>query len=289
MFVIENTVAAVKLYMADRLGDYYTEREIYYFFKSAVCQRLNLSDADFLLASENRLSESDLLYFRSVVKRLQEREPFQYIIGETWFYDLKFKIDKRALIPRPETEELVNLIINENKQKSDLSIVDLCSGSGCITISLAKNLNVSNVVGVELSQEAIDLSKKNALLNHMNVSFLSGNILEALPLEIKENSVDILVSNPPYIPLKDKEMMEKNVLDFEPHMALFVSNENPLLFYKSIADSALRILKKSGILYCEIHEQFGEKTKDLFEAKGFKNVVLIQDLQGKDRMIKACF
>ena len=287
MFVIENTISAIKSYMQERLLGFYSEREIHYFFKKAVCQRLKLTDAEFLLASQNRLSESDLLFFRSIVKRLQDKEPFQYIIGETWFYDLLFKIDKRALIPRPETEELVDLIIKDAKEISDLKIVDLCSGSGCISISLAKNLNIKAVYGVELSQEAIDLAKKNAVLNHVSVSFLNGNVLENLPLEIEKKSVDIIVSNPPYIPLRDKEKMEKNVLDFEPHMALFVSDENPLVFYKAIAEQGLNILKDDGLIYLEIHENYGEETKKMLESKGFKKVEIIHDLQGKDRMIKA--
>ena len=275
--------------MVEKLGNYYSEREISYFFKTSVCQRLKLNDADFLLAFEHRLSESDLLFFRSIVKRLQEREPFQYIIGETWFYDFKFKIDKRALIPRPETEELVDVIVKEHKDKTELKVADLCSGSGCISIALSKNLTNSIVFGVELSQEAIDLAKKNAVINHSNVSFLSGNVLENLPLEIQEKSIDILVSNPPYIPLKDKEQMEKNVLDFEPHMALFVSDENPLLFYKAIAEHGVKFLNENGILYLEIHERFGKETKEMLETKGYKTVEIIKDLQGKDRMIKASF
>ena len=287
MFVIENTVSAIKSYMLERLSDFYSEREINYFFKKSVCQRLNLSDTEFLLASGNRLSESDLLFFRSVVKRLQDKEPFQYIIGNTWFYDLQFKCDKRALIPRPETEELVDLIIKENQNKSNLNLLDLCSGTGCIAISLAKNLKESKVIGVEFSQDAIDLSKKNALLNHVAVSFLNGNVLENLPVEIEDKSLDIIVSNPPYIPFKDKEKMEKNILDFEPHMALFVSDENPLVFYKSIAKHATYKLKNKGLLYFEIHEDYGSETKKMLEEIGFENIMILQDLQGKNRMIKA--
>ena len=287
MFVIENTVASIKSYMIDKLCDFYNEREINYFFKVAVCQRLNIDDAQFLLASKNRLSESDLLFFRNIVKRLQDREPFQYIIGETWFYDLKFKCDKRALIPRPETEELVDLIIKDHIESAGLVIADFCSGSGCIAISLTKNLKESKVIGIEFSQDAIDLSKKNALLNHVAVSFLYGNVLENLPIDIEDKSIDIIVSNPPYIPLKDKEKMEKNVLDFEPHMALFVSNENPLVFYKSIAKHATYKLKDKGLIYFEIHEDYGSETKNMLEDIGFENVIIIQDLQGKNRFIKA--
>jgi len=271
MFVIENTVSAIKSYMLERLSVFYAEREITYFFKKAVCQRLNLSDADFLLANNQRLSESDLLYFRNIVKRLLNNEPFQYIIGETWFYDLVIKCDKRALIPRPETEELVDLIIQDHLNQSNLKVLDLCSGTGCIAIALAKNLKNVSVIGVELSQEAIDLAKKNALLNHVSASFLNGNVLEVLPLEITPKSVDIVVSNPPYVPLKDKEKMEKNVLDFEPQMALFVSDREPLIFYDRIAEQASLVLKEKGFLYLEIHESFGVQTQDLLENKGFKD------------------
>jgi release factor glutamine methyltransferase len=287
MFVVENTVESIKSYMIDRLCDFYSEREINYFFKVAVCKRLNIEDAQFILASKNRLSESDLLFFRNIVKRLQDREPFQYIIGETWFYNIKVKCDKRALIPRPETEELVDLIIKENQNKSNLNLLDLCSGSGCIAISLAKNLKESKLIGIEFSQDAIDLSKKNALLNHVAVSFLYGNVLENLPVEIEDKSLDIIVSNPPYIPFKDKEKMEKNVLDFEPHIALFVSDENPLIFYKSIAKHATYKLKNKGLLYFEIHEDYGFETKKMLEEIGFENVIILQDLQEKNRFIKA--
>jgi len=287
MFVIENTVSAIKSYMLERLSDFYAEREINYFFKKAVCQRLKLSDVDFLLASNQRLSESDLLYFRNIVKRLQNSEPFQYIIGETWFYDLLIKCDKRALIPRPETEELVDLIIKDYCNILNLRVLDLCSGTGCIAIALAKNLQNATVFGIELSQEAIDLAKKNALLNQVAITFLNGNVLENLPLEVEPKSVDIVVSNPPYIPLKEKEKMEKNVLDFEPHMALFVSDRDPLMFYEKIADQANLVLKEKGQLYFEIHENFSNQTKELLESKGFENIEVLKDLQGKNRMIKA--
>jgi release factor glutamine methyltransferase len=287
MFVAENTTSAIKLYFAEKLKDFYSEREVSYFFKATVCHRLKMNDAAFLLSNNQRLFESDLLFFREVAHKLQNREPFQYILGETWFYDLKFKCDKRALIPRPETEELVDLIIKDVKEKSNLTIVDLCSGTGCIAISLAANLNNSKVYGVELSQDALDLAKKNGVLNRVSVSFLNGNVLEDLPNEILPKSVDVLVSNPPYIPLKDKEKMEKNVLDFEPHMALFVSNENPLIFYKEIAKHGLSVLKEDGVLYVEIHEEFGLQSIDLFYECGYKTVELFKDLQGKDRMIKA--
>jgi release factor glutamine methyltransferase len=287
MFVVSNTYESVKSYFFERLSEQYSEREIVFFSKEAIKKRLNFSDTDLILQKDIRFSESDLLYFRSVVKRLQNHEPFQYIIGETFFYDLLIRCDERALIPRPETEELVDWIAQSVNRNQSHEIIDVCTGSGCIALALKSVLKSSNVSATDISPEAIALAKKNAMLLGLEIHFFQDNALVDETDLFAENSVDILVSNPPYIPMKDKVSMEKNVLDYEPHLALFVSDESPLIFYQAIAKKAIRMLKSGGMLFFELHESYAEQTKELVLALGFDEVEIKQDLQGKNRMLKA--
>jgi release factor glutamine methyltransferase len=287
MFVIQNTAEAVKSYFIDRLNQLFSEREIVTFYKESLKKRLKLSDSDLLLQKDIRVSESDLLYFRSIVKRLQNQEPFQYIIGETFFYDLVIRCDERALIPRPETEELVDWVLNTLDSKSQTVIVDMCTGTGCIALALKSKLSNSKVFATDFSLEALALAKKNAMLLNLGVDFIEENALVNDSDNFEMNSLNVIVSNPPYIPMKDKSSMEKNVLDFEPHMALFVSDENPLIFYRAIAEKATSLLKPSGYLFFEIHEDYGVQTKELVESLGFDEVELKLDLQGKYRMLRA--
>ncbi len=287
MFVIQNTAEAVKMYFLERLISFYSEREITTFYKESLKKRLKLTDADLLLQKEIRLSESDLLYFRSIVKRLQNHEPFQYIIGETFFYNLTIRCDDRALIPRPESEELVDWVINSVDLNKPLEILDVCTGSGCIALALKQSLKKSMVSATDISSDALALAKKNALLNSLEVNFILDNALTNESVLFQVGSLDIMVSNPPYIPMKDKVQMEKNVLDFEPHLALFVSDETPLIFYKAIANKALLLLKSNGLLFFELHELYAEQTKQLLLDLGFDEVEIKKDLQGKSRMLKA--
>ena len=287
MFVIQNTAEAVKAYFLERLISFYTEREITTFYKESLKKRLKLTDADFLLQIEIRLSESDLLYFRSIVKRLQNQEPFQYILGETYFYDLVIRCDERALIPRPETEELVEWICNSVDKNEKLEILDVCTGSGCIALALKSILKSSNVSATDISPVALALAKKNAMLLVLDINFLQDNALVEDADLFDSNSLDLIVSNPPYIPMKEKDLMEKNVLDFEPHLALFVADETPLIFYKAIAEKALRLLKPDGCLFFELNESYAEQTKELILDLGFDEVEIKLDLQGKSRMLKA--
>jgi len=287
MFVISNTAEEVQKYFNERLKEIYSSREISTFYKASLKKRLNLTDSDLLLSKEIRLSESDLLYFRSIVKRLQNQEPFQYILGETFFYDLLIRCDERALIPRPETEELVDWILQSVDKTQNLNVLDVCTGSGCIALALKNNLKSSNVSATDISQEALALAKKNAMLLGLEIDFHQDNALIADADFFENNSLDIIVSNPPYIPMKDKEAMEKNVLDFEPHLALFVSDDAPLVFYKAIAEKAQNLLKSKGVLFFELHEEFAQQTKSLVESLGFDEVEIKLDLQGKNRMLKA--
>lgn len=287
MFVIQNTAEAVKVYFLERLISFYTEREITTFYKESLKKRLNLTDADLILLKEIRLSESDLLYFRSIVKRLQNQEPFQYVLGETYFYDLVIRCDERALIPRPETEELVDWICSSVDKNQKLEILDICTGTGCIALALKSILTLSNVSATDISLEAIALAKKNAMLLSLDIHFLQDNALIEDTDLFESNSLDLIVSNPPYIPMKEKEMMEKNVLDFEPHLALFVADETPLIFYRAIAEKAIKLLKPNAWLFFELHESYAEQTKELILDVGFHEVEIKLDLQGKSRMLKA--
>lgn len=226
---------------------------------------------------------------------LKTGKPVQYVIGETWFYGLKFKVNPAVLIPRPETEELVEWVIencqastseNPTYTKNDLSIIDIGTGSGCIAVTLANKILESKVTGLDVSSEALETAKINALLNSVGVTFVQGDILDSKAMASLDASYDVIVSNPPYITPEEKEQMHQNVLDHEPHLALFVAKERPLVFYEAIADFALTHLALGGLLFFEINEHLGKETIQMLHDKSFINIVLRKDMQGKDRMIK---
>lgn len=237
-------------------------------------------------AGDEDWSDLDIHRFHMLFKltELKNAKPIQYVIGEANFFGLKLFVNESVLIPRPETEELVEWILEDNKEiKEKLKILDIGTGSGCIIVSLAKNLN-ANSIAVDLESRAIDLAKVNALYNNVEVEFLCADILRedvSLP-----NELDILVSNPPYIRELEKNEMHANVTDYEPQNALFVLDENPLLFYERLRNLALEKLKKGGVIYVEINQYLAEETKALFERK-FKNVTLKKDMSGNYRMLKA--
>jgi release factor glutamine methyltransferase len=288
VFVQTNTIQAVKSYFKERLQDHFSENELKFMFKEAMMARLNMTASEYLLSDNNLLSESDLLFFRSVVKRLLSNEPFQYIIGKTVFFGLEIVTDSRALIPRPETEELVDWIAQEFPKNSSLLIADICAGSGCIALALKSYFSNSTVFATDISQEALQLTQENA--NYLNLSITTLLTDAKIPdsvVSIHLQNSDIWVSNPPYIPLKDKSKMLENVLAFEPHLALFVENEDPLIFYREIGKNALGNLKAGGKLFFEIHEDLSKETAGLLDVIGFVNIVMRKDLQGKMRMIKA--
>lgn len=288
MFVQSNTIKAIKSYFQERLQNMFSVSEIKLIVNQAISSRLNLSTADLILADEMRLSESDLLYLRSIVKRLQENEPMQYVFGNTVFYDLLIKCDQRALIPRPETEELVDWIVNDPSSKKANKILDLCTGTGCIALALKNQFSETKIQALDFSNGALRLARENATALHLEIEFYEIDVLNQFPDFIFEpNSYDIWVSNPPYIPLSEKALMHANVLDFEPEMALFVENEEALIFYKEIALKALAYLKSGGSLYFELNENFADQTSKLIFDLGFDAVEIKLDLQGKKRMLKA--
>lgn len=291
MFLQQNTLEGLRGYFNKSLKDQFSESEIKLMFKAFVTKRMSLTDTDFMLANgglsgvETRFSESDLLYFRSVVKRLQANEPFQYVHGRTEFYGLELICDERALIPRPETEELVDWIIESSDRGEDLDIIDICAGSGCIALALKSVLKNANVEAWELSDNALKLIEENQELTGLNVSVTR---MDALSDDYPgaDDAYDIIVSNPPYIPHADRSRMEANVLEFEPEMALFVEDDDPFIFYNKIASESLNLLVANGWLYFEIHEDFENEMISCLKNHGFVNIELRKDLQGRSRMIR---
>jgi release factor glutamine methyltransferase len=241
----------------------------------------------FLLAKDETLEKDETEQFLKIVDRLKKHEPIQYILGQTEFYGLPFYTPPGVLIPRGETEELVQWIIQENKFKEP-TILDIGTGTGCIAISLRKNIPDSMVWACDISPVCIETARKNAELNRAEVAILEYNILNRTP-EINFSELDVIVSNPPYVREFEKKQMEKNVLEYEPELALFVPNDSPLIFYERIADFALVHLKNSGKLYFEINEAFGNEYVEMLRLKGFSDIVLKKDLHGKDRMIGCSF
>lgn len=215
--------------------------------------------------------------------QLKTGKPVQYVLGETTFYNCKIKLDSSTLIPRPETEELVDLIITENKDYTG-EIIDIGTGSGCIAIALALNLPGSNVTGTDISEEAISVARENATLNNAAVSFLKDDILS--PNLLTSVKAGLIVSNPPYVRISEKGAMSKNVLDFEPHNALFVSDSDPLVFYIAILKLAENIMLPGGILYFEINEAMGHSLSKVMESSGYSDVRIIHDINNKERIVK---
>lgn len=290
MFVKTNTVEAIKAYINEKLTDRFSLSEIKLMSNELIKARLNLSSSDLISSGELLLSESDLLFFRSCVKRLLNDEPFQHIIGSTFFYGLELQTDARALIPRPETEELVDWVVNDYEGKKSLRIIDLCTGTGCIALALKSVFKTASIDAIDYSLDALTLAKENSNTTGLELNFRQLDVLSEAAFSPKiflPNSYDCWVSNPPYIPESDKVKMAKNVLDFEPEMALFVENQVPLKFYLKIAQDALVFLKNEGALYFEIHEEYGEELKEKLIHLGFEDLELRKDLQGKDRMLKA--
>lgn len=288
MFVTSNKLSDLKTYFKTQLSSLFSESEIKLMFESLICKRLELSKTDLLLNKDILVSESDLLYVRNALKRLVSSEPFQYIIGETEFCGLNLFCDERALIPRPETEELLCWIQESLKNiKTDIRILDLCTGSGCIALALKNCFPKANVNALDVSKKALSLAEKNATSNNLQIDFFEIDLLAKPKMNFPKNSFDCWVSNPPYIPSKDKKQMNENVLNFEPHIALFVEDDNPLIFYRIIATLAKIYLKENGLLFFEIHENLAEEVKELLHELQYFNIEIKKDLQGKNRMIKA--
>lgn len=286
MFVQRNTVKAVKAYFNDRLKENFSKNELKLIVRDCVCSRLGLSFSDYLLGDELRLSESDLLYFRDVVQRIQRGEPFQYILGTVHFAGHDLKIDRRALIPRPETEELVDWIGTTAESGSDELVLDLCSGSGCIAFGIEPFFPKAEIIGVELSEDAQSLFAENKTLLNSQVRLMKGDVLsENFWNIIFPDSVQLIVSNPPYVKYSEANEMKKHVLDYEPHIALFVEDDDPLIFYRSILRNGIGKLISGGRIFFEINPLFSDVLVEQMKLANLVNITLRKDLQGIDRML----
>ena len=297
------TLKNFRTYFTDTLKEIYPKTEIDTFFFLLIEEKLNLRRVDSVMQPDFLIADAILSELKIIIRRLQEEEPIQYILGNTDFYGLPFKVNKNTLIPRPETEELVEWITKEvtklqsdkvakldievistiNKEKT-LSILDIGTGTGCIPISLAKNLSDVQISAIDVSSKALEVARQNATLNKVDVSFLEMDILETRELPQQYN---LIVSNPPYVRELEKVEISNNVLENEPHLALFVKDDNPLIFYSKIADLAKSNLKKDGLLFFEINQYLGKETVEMLKQKGFNMVELKKDLFGNDRMVKA--
>ncbi|MEQ8471539.1 MAG: peptide chain release factor N(5)-glutamine methyltransferase [Marinoscillum sp.] len=229
-----------------------------------------------------QISETQKEILNVAISRLLKNEPIQHIVGYTHFFGRSFQVNQHTLVPRPETEELVNLIIGENKTGKP-TILDIGTGTGCIAISLELEIHGSNVTGVDLSEEALQTAKMNAKALGAHANFIQMDILNNAP----QLRFDIIVSNPPYIPMSDKKEMHPNVLKYDPGSALFVPDDDPLIFYHRIAELGKISLNKGGKVYLEIHENFGEEIKNLLRENGYENIQVLKDLNGKNRMVSA--
>jgi release factor glutamine methyltransferase len=239
------------------------------------------------LDKDKQLSSNDRHRIEEITGELRAYRPLQYITAETEFYGMLFKVDENVLIPRPETEELVEWMLASSVAFfPPFSVLDIGSGSGCIAVSLAKQLAFASVYALDVSEKALEIAKQNAIKNKVNLQFIRHDIFEDLP-DILPNQWDIIVSNPPYVTPAEKTAMSKNVLDYEPQQALFVPQDKPLLFYERIASIALSRLKKGGSLYFETSSIYGEATANSLRDKGFQSVELRKDISGRDRMIRA--
>lgn len=274
-----------KTQFINELKKIYPTQEIESFYK-IILQHFNINQIDIALIPTLEISTELELFFNEAIEQLKKEIPIQYIIGETEFFGLTYKVTKDVLIPRPETEELVQWIIDDLKNQSDkkLKILDIGTGSGCIAISLAKNLPQASVYAIDISKDALKVAQENADLNNEHIQFINSNILKTS--EFTEQ-FDIIVSNPPYVRILEKNQMKKNVLEFEPEIALFVNDENPLIFYDKIASLAQHHLTNNGQLYFEINQYLGNEMIELLKKYDFKNIELKKDFYEVDRMIKA--
>ncbi|MCQ2958993.1 MAG: peptide chain release factor N(5)-glutamine methyltransferase [Bacteroidales bacterium] len=279
------TIRDVKIEYQQKLATLYEPKEIQSIFE-LVAETIGFSKNLLVLKSNEDLSEQQRLYFYSCLQRLEKAEPVQYVRGKADFYDLQFLVNPAVLIPRPETEELVHLVKNENLGCRG-KIIDLGTGSGCIAVSLAKNIKSAKISALDISSAALEIAKQNAKNNEVEVEFILGDMQDSQCVP-EDELFDVIVSNPPYVCNSEKNEMRPNVLQYEPHLALFVDEDtNPLQFYKAIVQFSQKHLSENGFVYCEINETLGMETQKLFVENGFANCQILKDLFGKDRFVKA--
>ena len=274
----------IKKIFHQQLKEIYIENEIDSLFFIALEYVTSISKIEYILQKEEEISEEKLIKLKFILEKLTKNKPVQYITRKAYFYGLNFYVNEKVLIPRQETNELVDWVLMSVTHSKPIKILDIGTGSGCIAITLKKNLPLSEVFAIDISNEAIQIAQKNANDNEVEINFLQKNILEINDLK---SNFDIIISNPPYVRELEKLEMAPNVLDNEPHLALFVPDNNPLLFYEKITEIALKNLTEDGMLFFEINQYLSAETKKMIENKGFKNVTLRKDLQENYRMILA--
>ncbi len=271
-------------YFHNKLNKLYPKREINSIAQIVISEIVGIEFSNVPRRTHTTLKLSELEQMVAVVENLLNGVPVQYVLGETEFFGLKFDVNPSVLIPRQETEELVQLILHKNKNINKLHILDIGTGSGCIAISLAKNFTDANVVAWDISSTALETAKTNATKNNVDLQFLEIDIL--LQDNAEKNEIfDLIVSNPPYVRNSEKQKMHTNVLNFEPELALFVDDNNSLVFYEAIADKAHKLLKPNGQLYFEINEALPNETKAILDNYGFRNIEVIKDINEKPRII----
>jgi release factor glutamine methyltransferase len=285
------TIKDVFLSFQQGLNKVYDTREIEAIALLVLEEITDMSRAKIKAFPEDDVPGEAAEKIQGILEELKTGRPVQYILGNTEFYGLNFLVNPATLIPRPETEELVEWVISSVGSLklavgSNISILDIGTGSGCIAISLKKNLPDTDVTAIDISPEALHTAKQNAVINDVEVEFIEQDILNA-KFEIEHSKFEIIISNPPYVTLIDKAQMHQNVTGFEPHTALFVPENDPLIFYKAIADFAVKQLSENGLLFFEINENFGKETVELLTDKGFTDIELRKDMSGRDRMVKA--
>ena len=258
----------------------FSRREVASFAYLSIEKILGHSKSDCIIHSSQELTNDNIISFENIISDLKQNIPIQYILGEAHFYDLKFKVNSSTLIPRGETEELVQYILLHDF----ISVLEIGTGSGCIAVSIAKNSN-SKITAIDNSLEALEIAKSNAILNSVEINFELSDVFNFSDTK----KYDLIVSNPPYVLESEKKIMDKNVLDYEPHNALFVADNDPLVYYKEIAKIATNNLNKNGLLFFEINEKYSKQIIELLSNLNFVDIELKKDINGRDRIIKSVF
>lgn len=284
MKVPSNSVKDIRNYYCEQLCSIYDKDESNAMILILLEHYFNIDRVKMALEPNLRLSESEMLKIHFAVKDLLKSKPIQYIIGETEFCDLKFKVNENVLIPRPETSEMVGIIANSHHQSAVSKILDIGTGSGCIAISLAKAFPKSQVYAMDISEEALKVAKENAINNNVNVTFIQDDILTPTQT-LTQTEFDIIVSNPPYVRELEKSEMRDNILKWEPHNALFVSDDDPLIFYRKILEFASTHLNDNGEVWFEINEFLGKEMTSLCRRFGFSDVKIFKDFRDKERFM----
>lgn len=258
----------------------FSRKEVTSFAYLSIEKILGYSKSDCIIHSNHELTNDNIISFENIINDIKQNIPIQYILGEAHFYDLKFKVNSSTLIPRGETEELVQYILLHDF----ISVLEIGTGSGCIAVSIAKNSN-ANITAIDNSLEALEIAKSNAILNSVEINFELSDVFNFSDTK----KYDLIVSNPPYVLESEKKLMNKNVLDYEPHNALFVSDNDPLIYYKEIAKIATNNLNKNGLLFFEINEKYSKQIIELLSNLNFVDIELKKDINGRDRIIKSVF